>query len=201
MANNWQLTGEYLESCSCKGACPCLYLGAPTEGSCSALVAWRIAHGHCDDIVLDGLNVALALHAPGDMTAGNWKVALYLDATADEAQREALIKIFGGQAGGHPALLASFISEVLAVEHAGIDYEVSGGERHIRISGRGAVHAAAIAGADGGSVSIVNHPLSVAPGHPLTVAKAQSMHHQAHGLDFDFSERVAYYSPFSYASA
>lgn len=61
------------------------------------------------------------------MAEGNWKVVLYIDQRADEAQQEALSSIFGGQAGGHPALLATFIGEVLAVEHLPIQFEVEKG--------------------------------------------------------------------------
>lgn len=51
------------------------------------LAAWHIEQGYGDGATLDGLNVALACHAPGHMKEGNWRAALYLDERADEAQR------------------------------------------------------------------------------------------------------------------
>jgi hypothetical protein len=41
------------------------------------------------------------------MATNQWKAAVYLDQRATEDQRNALLKIFGGQAGGHPARLAA----------------------------------------------------------------------------------------------
>ena len=199
MAHAWNMTGEYLESCTCKGACPCITLGAPTEGSCAALAGWHIASGRYGDTALDGLNVALALDSPGHMAEGNWKVVLYLDAAADDAQREALTQIFGGQAGGHPALLCTFIGEVLGIEQAAIQFDATERGRRLRIGAGGEAAIEAIEGQGGGLVKIDNHPFAVAPGFPLVVAKSKALRHDAHGLAFSHSERMAFYSPFSYA--
>ena len=76
MSTQWQIQGDYLESCTCKGACPCIYLEPPTEGDCSALVGWHIKKGAYGEVALDDLNIALALNAPGPMAEGNWKVVL-----------------------------------------------------------------------------------------------------------------------------
>lgn len=195
----WNLQGEYLESCSCKGACPCLYLGEPTEGDCKALVGWHIAEGRYGEVDLSDRNVALALHSPGPMPEGNWKVVLYVDQRADEHQQEAISKIFGGQAGGHPAMLASFIGEVLAVESLPIAFEVTRGRRHLKLGQSAGAEITALEGQGGAEVTIHNHPLAVAPGQSLVVAKSQSLSHQSHGLSFDLSERMAFYSPFAYS--
>jgi hypothetical protein len=55
---------------------------------------------------LEGLNVVLAAHSPGHMLQTKWKVALYLDERDTPEQRDALTKVFAGQAGGHLANLA-----------------------------------------------------------------------------------------------
>jgi hypothetical protein len=199
MSAAWNMKGQYLESCTCKGACPCIYLGAPTEGSCSALVGWHIEEGRHGDMRLDGLNVAVALHSPGQMAEGKWKVVLYLDAAADERQQEVLGTIFGGQAGGHPALLASFIGEVLGVERVPIHFEAGAGKRRFQVGDAAEAAVEAIAGQGGGEVTVRNHPLCVAPGETLVVAKSNSLRHQAHGIEMALSERTAFYSPFVYA--
>ncbi|MEP3165189.1 MAG: DUF1326 domain-containing protein, partial [Marinobacter sp.] len=77
MSTEWKMQGEYLESCTCRGACPCIYLEPPTEGDCTALVGWHIKNGQYGDVPLDGLNIAVALNAPGPMAEGNWKAVLY----------------------------------------------------------------------------------------------------------------------------
>lgn len=198
MSTQWNLNGEYLESCSCREACPCLFLGSPTEGDCSALVGWHIDAGRYGDVGLDDLNVAVALNSPGPMAEGNWKVVLYLDQRADERQQEALGTIFGGQAGGHPAVLASLISEVRGVERLPISYKVEGGRRHLTLGETAEADIAALEGLDGGEITITNHPLAVAPGQTLVVARSQYLRHQAHGIDIELSERTAFFSPFAY---
>lgn len=64
MNPQWSLKGDYLESCNCKGACPCIYLGSPTEGECTALVGWHITQGQFEAVDLGDRNVAIALHSP-----------------------------------------------------------------------------------------------------------------------------------------
>ncbi len=199
MSTQWQIQGDYLESCTCKGACPCIYLEPPTEGDCSALVGWHIKKGAYGEVALDDLNIALALNAPGPMAEGNWKVVLYLDQRADEQQQEALGNIFGGKAGGHPELLASMIGDVLAVERQPIGFSVDDGGRHLTIGSSYEADVKAIEGQNGRKVTIDNHPLAVAPGHSLVVAKSRSLRHRNHGIDLDVSARTALYSPFEYA--
>lgn len=199
MSIEWSMKGDYLESCSCKGACPCLYLGAPTEGDCTALVGWHIEAGRYGDVGLDDLNVAVALNSPGPMAEGNWKAVLYLDDRADAAQQEALGAIFGGQAGGHPAVLASLIGEVRGVEQIPIQYATGKKWRHLKLGDLAEAEIRALEGQDGEEVHILNHPLAVAPGQSLVVASSQSLRHQAYGINLDLSERTAFYSPFAYA--
>lgn len=199
MSTEWNMTGEFLESCSCKGACPCVYLGSPTEGDCTALVGWHIDSGRYGDLPLDGLNVAVALNSPGAMADGNWKAVLYLDQNADEAQQEALGAIFGGQVGGHPAMLASLIGDVRGVELMPIEFDIEQGRRHLKLGQSAQAEVHAIEGQGGRDVTIDNHPFAVAPGETLVVASSRSLRHQAHGIDLDLSERTAFYSPFNYA--
>ncbi|HEY3236803.1 MAG TPA: DUF1326 domain-containing protein, partial [Polyangiaceae bacterium] len=108
MATNWSVSGTYFEACNCEAICPCVMMGAPTDGACTALLAWHIEAGSFGDTALDGLNVVLMAHAPGHMLQTKWKVALYLDQRATPAQSAALGQIFSGQAGGHLAALAPF---------------------------------------------------------------------------------------------
>ncbi|MDK8462661.1 DUF1326 domain-containing protein [Marinobacter sp. SS13-12] len=196
--NNWKLNGHYLESCTCKEVCPCLHLGNPTEGDCTGLVAWHIDKGVYEDTSLDGLNVVVALQTPGAMADGNWKVVLYLDEAGSEPQREALAKIFGGEAGGHPAVLTSFISEVLGVEHVPIHYETTEGEVRLSVGKTASAVVHANEGQEGKPVTLHNHPFAVAPGFPATLATSESLRHQAYGLELDTARRSAAYSEFSY---
>ena len=195
---NWCLAGSYFETSNCEAACPCVWLNSPTEGDCKLLVAWHIENGHLDDQSLDGLNVALACYSPGDMKEGNWQAALYVDGRADDHQYEAITQIFSGQAGGHLAILMSFVGEVLGIKRVRIDYQEQGGSRSLVIPEIAQAEIECIEGIAGGLAKIENPPLCIAPSHPAIVA--QSKHYQYHDYEHDwqFTERNGYYSPFVY---
>ena len=57
-------------------------------------------------------------------------MAIYIDARADESQREAIQVIWGGKAGGWMGGFAAFIQVVRGVEFATIEFEVADDPRH-----------------------------------------------------------------------
>ena len=67
MSQEWKISGTYFETCNCDTTCPCIFLSDPTEDDCSVLVAWHIDEGKFNGVGLDNLNVALAVHSPGNM--------------------------------------------------------------------------------------------------------------------------------------
>ena len=100
---NWNVRGEYMETCNCTLLCPCItsnMLAKPTEGDCKAAVALRIDKGEKDGVTLDGLSFIVMLHAPGAMADGNITVGLIIDDRASEKQAEAIGAIATGSAGG-----------------------------------------------------------------------------------------------------
>ncbi|ACK51582.1 protein of unknown function DUF1326 [Methylocella silvestris BL2] len=197
----WKLTGAYFETCNCEAACPCVFGSAPTEGFCTAIVAWHIKHGVFDDVALDGLNVALLVDAAGNMAENKWKVAAYIDEKASETQRNALATIFSGQAGGHPAVLASFFGEHLGTKSVAMDYQGNGKNRSLRIPGIADAEIEALEGQDGKAITIENHPLCIAPGEPATVARSKHFRLADYGYDWKLSGRNGYLSNFSYSGA
>src|SRR5215467_1051379 len=146
MSSQWELNGAYFESCNCDAACPCIFLGPPTRGDCTLLVAWHIDQGHFGDIRLNGLNTVLAVHSPGHMLQTKWKAALYVDDRATQEQRDSLTKIFAGQAGGHLASVAACVGEVLGVKAVPIDYRAEGKRRSISIKGMADLEIEAVPG-------------------------------------------------------
>jgi hypothetical protein len=92
----WQLSGDYFENCNCDVVCPCLVstsaplTARPSQGVCDVALLFHIESGRYDEVVLDGLNVALIAHVPGPMGQGNWTVAAYIDVRADDQQTAAL---------------------------------------------------------------------------------------------------------------
>lgn len=199
--NDWKLTGTYFEACNCEVACPCVFMNAPTEGECNALVAWHIDKGHFQDVNLDGLNVAVAVHAPGHMLEVKWDAAVYVDERASEDQKNALVAIFSGQAGGHPAAIASFVGNILGVRSVAIDYRAEGRTRSLRLGDAADMEIEALPGQGGAEVSVTNPPFCVAPGYPAVVAKSKQLNLKDLGLSWHITNKNGYYSPFSYSPA
>jgi hypothetical protein len=197
---SWSLEGTYFESCNCEVACPCLFLSPPTTGECTALVGWHIKNGIDEGVSLDGLNVALAVHSSGHMATTPWKVAVYVDERASEVQNASLMKIFGGQGGGHPARLATYIGEIVGVRSVPINYEFSDGNHALKIPGIADVEIEQISGQGEGPVTITGHPLCIAPGFPATVAKSKTLAFSDHGMDWNLSDKTGVFSPFAYQS-
>jgi hypothetical protein len=196
----WNLTGTYFEACNCEAACPCVFTSAPTEGECTALVAWHIDKGQFGDVKLDGLNVALAVHAPGNMVQSKWKVAAYFDDKATAAQNDALHAIFGGKAGGHPAMLASFIGEIVGAKNVPMRYQANGKQASLSIPGVAEAEIEALEGQGGEPITIEGHPLCIAPGKPATVARSKNFKFSDYGMDWKLSGRNGFLSPFVYSA-
>jgi hypothetical protein len=144
------------------------------------------------------LNVAAFFYSPGPMPQGNWSAALYLDSRASSEQSDALLKIFSGQAGGVPAALHPLIGKVLGVKSAEIDYNVDGRKRHMIVRGVGESEIEALAGAGGADVTISDHPLAIAAGHPAIVSRSKQLKFRDHGFAVDLSGRTGQFSPFTY---
>jgi hypothetical protein len=110
---SWQITGDWFDNCSCAVACPCTFAQAPDNGFCESVLFWHIRHGHYGDINLDGLSFVRVGRWEGDLWAGKAKgsAGIFIDDCADERQTEVLPRIFGGQVGGFPALVAALFAE------------------------------------------------------------------------------------------
>ena len=198
--SHWNLSGTYFEACNCEAVCPCIVTSPPTQGECKALVAWHIDHGLFGDTRLDGLNIALAVHAPGTMVATKWRVAAYFDDKANAAQADALHAIFGGQAGGHPAVLASFIGEMVGAKSVPMVYTANGRQSSLSIPGLAQAQIEQLDGQGGGPITVEGHPLCIAPGQPATVARASRFELEDEGWSWNFSGKSGLMSDFVYAS-
>ncbi len=189
MAETWSVKGTYFETCNCEAACPCVFLSPPTTGECTVLIAWHIEQGRYGKVVLDGLNVAFAVHSPGHMMQTKWKVAAYLDSRASDAQKDALTLIFTGQAGGHPAAIASLVGQVVGAKSVPIEYRAEGKRRSLRIDGIVNAEIEALSGAGGAAVT---------PGFPATVAKSKKLSYRDHDWSWDITDKNGFFSPFAY---
>ena len=197
----WTLSGTYFETCNCDVGCPCAFGSAPTEGFCNAIGAWHVDQGKFGNLALDGLNFALLVDATGNMVESKWKAASYIDDKASEAQKNALLTIFSGKAGGHPAVLASFVGENLGTRSVPMHYEGNGRNTSLRIPGIVDAELVTLEGQDGMPITIENHPVCIAPGVPAMVARSDHFRLSDYGYDWTMSGRNGYLSRFSYSGA
>jgi hypothetical protein len=138
MATAWQVTGEYFETCSCDYLCPCLpasLAARPTKGHCYFAFAFRIDQGRYGGVGLDGLCFAVVGYTPGVMAEGNWSVGVISDERASAEQREALVAIGSGQAGGPMAAVGPLVTTFLGSEAKPIQFKKDGMRRSVSIPG------------------------------------------------------------------
>src|SRR5215467_9547634 len=53
----WNVTGDWFDTCKCSIPCPCYFAQPPTTGDCEGVLAWHVRVGKYGDVGLDGLNV------------------------------------------------------------------------------------------------------------------------------------------------
>ena len=198
---DWKLSGTYFESCNCEVPCPCVCLSAPSEGECTVLIAWHIDKGYFENVSLDGLNIAIAIYVPGHMLDAKWSTAAFVDDRASEEQKDALFKIYSGNAGGYPAVFTSFMGSFLGVRSVPIDYRAEGKTRSLRLGDVGDMEITAIVGYGGADVTVNNPPFCVAPGYPSVVAISKQLNLKDFGFNWHITNKNGYYSPFSYSAA
>jgi hypothetical protein len=117
---SWNLTGSYVETCSCELMCPCnmsLDHGA-TYDFCRVTLVFDIRRGEVEGTDIAGRRVVLIADTPKVMTDGNWRLGLYVDDGASEEQFDQLVRVFGGQLGGPMGALTPLVGELLGVERA-----------------------------------------------------------------------------------
>ncbi len=130
MADTWAIKGAWFKNCNCDPGCPCDFNQAPTHGQCEGIIAMRVDEGHFGDVPLDGLKFAGAAWWPGRIDEGNGHIAPIVDESATEEQRQALLTILSGQAGGTLfEIFSAVCPHVREPTFAPIDFEFDIGSR------------------------------------------------------------------------
>src|SRR6476660_122307 len=96
----WRIKADYVETCNCDYGCPCNFTGFPTGNKCEALVGYHIRRGHYGAVALDGLDCVYAAAWPNAIHEGNGTATLFITEQASPEQRDALVEILTGRAGG-----------------------------------------------------------------------------------------------------
>src|SRR5262249_23655134 len=136
------------------------------------IVAWCIDKGSVDGVDVAGHTIAAVAHVPGNILQGNWTAAIYLDDGVSQAQHDALLKVYTGQAGAPVADLAKLIGKVVSVEKAPITFTVQGGKGTLSIGQNYYAELEPYLGATGGKTTLVDTVFSTVPGAPVFVGKA-----------------------------
>jgi len=134
----WEFKGRELVNCTCEYGCNCQFTALPDKGHCHAVAAVQIDEGRHGDTVLDGLVIAALFKWPGPIHEGHGEVLPFLDSRADEAQRDALLKIMTGQDTDPFATVFAVFATTIETMHepvfAPIDFEVDVEARRGRLS-------------------------------------------------------------------
>ncbi|MBI4637903.1 MAG: DUF1326 domain-containing protein [Candidatus Rokubacteria bacterium] len=137
MAPKWHIHGDYLLACNCDYGCPCNFNARPTMGFCQGAVGFQVTDGEYGDVRLDGQRAFVAAKWPGAIHEGNGVASIYIDEGASPAQREALVKIVSGEAGGPPwAIFAATFSHVRGPHFAKIRMRFAGKDTEVEVNGR-----------------------------------------------------------------
>src|SRR5262245_60502288 len=184
----WNLTGSYVETCSCELMCPCntsLDHGA-TYDFCRVVLAFNIRAGDIEGTDIAGRRVVLIADTPKVMTAGNWRLGVYIDNEESEEQFEELVQVFGGQLGGPMVALAPLVAEVVGVERATIAIDDDGLRHSVRVADTIDFEIQDIVpfGVETGEPVRFNgmfHPV----GSDLTMAEAQRTRINAFGISYE----------------
>jgi hypothetical protein len=125
---HWEFKGRELVNCTCEYGCNCQFNALPDKGHCYAVAGIQIDEGHHGDTRLDGLRVAAIFKWPGAIHEGNGEALAFVDSRANDAQRDALLRIMTGQ-DTDPfatmfAVYASTVTNMHEPVFTDIDFEV-----------------------------------------------------------------------------
>jgi hypothetical protein len=184
----WKLEGTYFETCSCEVVCPCttsLALGADYD-RCRATLVFNISSGEVEGTDVSDLTIAAIADTPKMMSEGNWRLGVFVDGAASDAQAEKLGAVFGGQLGGPMAALAPLVSENLGMERAPIEVREEGLRHSVRIGDAIDFEIEDVVpfGVESGEparLSGIFHPA----GSELTISKATRSRISAFGIEYE----------------
>ncbi len=90
----YRLEGKLLEVCNCEVLCPCWIGEDPDNGTCESILAWKFDKGEIGGVDVSGLTIGAIVHIPGNVLAGNWKAAIYVDDKATDEQNDAILSVW-----------------------------------------------------------------------------------------------------------
>ncbi|WP_163265917.1 DUF1326 domain-containing protein [Chelativorans alearense] len=144
---DWMIRGPEIGMCNCDWGCPCQFNAPPTRGNCRAVAGLRVDEGHFGDVRLDGLKAVAILAWPGAIHEGHGEVLPIVDERASPEQREALLKILGGEETEEFATIFNVVKATTETVHEPlflpIEFEADEESRTGRVSIPGILEASA----------------------------------------------------------
>ena len=110
--------------------------------------------------------ICLIAHIPGNILAGNWRAAVYLDEKVSPQQEEAILGVFTGKLGGPVADLAKLVGEVVSVEKVPIQFDVQGAKGTLKVGTAGYAELEPYQGPSGKPTTLQDTVFSTVPGAP-----------------------------------
>src|SRR6185437_13666622 len=130
----WSLEADFIQACNCDYGCPCEFAAPPTKGNCEGMVAWRINRGNYGNVKLDGLGMGFAVYWPKAIHEGNGTAAVFIDEKANADQREALMQIASGKAGGLPfEIIVTTFAKILEPRFVPFQFHINGRNSSVKI--------------------------------------------------------------------
>ncbi|MFW8636961.1 DUF1326 domain-containing protein [Cribrihabitans pelagius] len=122
---DWAIHGLSISNCNCVPGCPCQFSQLPSDGTCEAMMTFRIDKGHHGDISLDGLSAAVLYKWPGAVHEGNGEMQMIIGDNASDEQRAALEAIMRGEDTQEFATMFHVFSTMSPTKHETLTAPVS----------------------------------------------------------------------------
>lgn len=165
----WNVSGEFIETCSCNMLCPCWFgqadLMLMDQGWCATSLLVRIREGSYDGVDLSGQNAVVNFHFPGPTLFDADGIGrVYIDEGTSEAQQNALEAILHGAAGGGMEVPASLLSEWLPTRKVAITVTEHDGKITASLPGVGELNSRRLVNELGNKMTLNNSVFSMAFG-------------------------------------
>lgn len=199
---SWRIRGSYFENCNCHVVCPCTISAATMPGDeerCRVTLLFHIEDGDVEGVDVGGLTIGMLADAPGLMSQGNWRVGMFLDGAATDAQAEKLAAVFGGRLGGAPAALAAMVGEMVGIEKGPIEYVDDGRTHRVRMGDLLDIEIEDYVSPGSQEVATLTG-MTITPNSTVTIAVAQRARVRAFGLDLDNQGRNGHSARFEWAA-
>jgi hypothetical protein len=137
----WEIVARELVNCTCDYGCNCQFNALPDKGHCHAVAGIAIDEGFYNDTRLEGMRIAAIFKWPGAIHEGNGEAIAFVDESASDQQREALLKIMTGQdTAPFATMFAVYASTVTKMHppvftHIDFDVDVEGRRGRLFIDG------------------------------------------------------------------